>query len=222
MPIHTSSVPPGAGVEPERCEITHESTRRDALRASLMTPDTVHALADTFKTLGDPTRVRMLDALAREELCVCDLAVLVGLSESAVSHQLRLLRGLRLVRPRRAGRQVFYALDDQHIVSLFQQGLRHVQEARRAASDVGGRAGGERGGSLEPTPSVKTRGVPSGGGAPLDGRNAGPAPRQARGALSPSKGASDRAGRGAGAFAKLRRPWTKLERAESGGPRQRE
>ena len=88
-------------------------------------------LAETFRTLGDPTRVRMLDALAHSERCVTDLATLIGLSESAVSHQLRLLRNLRLVRTRRHGRLVFYALDDRHIITLFRQGLRHVQEGRR-------------------------------------------------------------------------------------------
>ena len=92
----------------------------------------VEALADTFRMLGDPTRVRILDVLAGDELCVCDIADLVGTSESAVSHQLRLLRGMRLVRPRRAGRQVYYALDDQHIISLFQQGVRHILEERGA------------------------------------------------------------------------------------------
>src|SRR5215467_3319985 len=86
------------------------------------------ALAETFKVLGDTTRVRILDALSRAELCVHELAARVGISESAVSHQLRLLRGMRLVRPRRDGRLVYYALDDQHIVGLFAQGLEHVQE----------------------------------------------------------------------------------------------
>ena len=86
------------------------------------------ALAETFKALGDVTRVRILDALSRAELCVGDIASVLGLSESAVSHQLRLLRGMRLVRPRRAGQMIFYALDDQHIVRLFAQGLEHVQE----------------------------------------------------------------------------------------------
>jgi ArsR family transcriptional regulator, lead/cadmium/zinc/bismuth-responsive transcriptional repressor len=92
---------------------------------------TVQALADTFRLLGDPTRVRIVDALARGELCVHEIAELVGISESAVSHQLRLMRSMRLVRGRRAGRCVYYALDDQHIVDLFQQGLRHVSEERR-------------------------------------------------------------------------------------------
>lgn len=93
--------------------------------------ESVTALAETFRMLGDTTRVRILDALSRTELCVQDLAQLVSLTESAVSHQLRLLRGLRLVRPRRSGRQIFYALDDHHIVRLFAQGLEHVQESAR-------------------------------------------------------------------------------------------
>lgn len=88
----------------------------------------VTELADTFKVLGDPTRVRILAVLSRSETCVADLAKLLGLTDSAVSHQLRLLRGMRVVRPRRAGRQVFYALADEHIVRLFEQGLTHVRE----------------------------------------------------------------------------------------------
>ena len=92
----------------------------------------MHALAETFRALGDPTRVRLLDALSHGELCVCDLGDSARLSESATSHQLRLLRTLRLVRPRRAGRMVFYALDDRHIVTLFKQGLRHVEESGTA------------------------------------------------------------------------------------------
>ncbi len=88
----------------------------------------MEALAETFKVLGDVTRVRILDALSRSEMCVGDLAGLLALSESATSHQLRLLRGLHLVRPRRAGQMIFYSLDDHHIVRLFAQGLEHVQE----------------------------------------------------------------------------------------------
>jgi ArsR family transcriptional regulator, lead/cadmium/zinc/bismuth-responsive transcriptional repressor len=86
------------------------------------------ALADTFKVLGDTTRIRILDALSRSELCVCDIARHVGLTESAVSHQLRLLRDSRIVRTRRNGRQIFYTLDDQHVVKLLSQGLEHVEE----------------------------------------------------------------------------------------------
>jgi ArsR family transcriptional regulator, lead/cadmium/zinc/bismuth-responsive transcriptional repressor len=107
------------------------------LKRALLAESSVTALAETFRVLGDTTRVRMLDALSRAELCVCDLAALLGLSESAVSHQLRLLRGMRLVRPRRDGRLVYYALDDEHIVDLFTQGLEHVEE--RASRRMPGR-----------------------------------------------------------------------------------
>ena len=93
-----------------------------------MSPGAVRDVAETFRILGDPTRVRILDALAGGELCVCDIASLAEISESAVSHQLRLLRGMRLVRPRRAGRLVYYALDDQHIIELLRQAHTHVEE----------------------------------------------------------------------------------------------
>src|SRR5690349_16930860 len=93
--------------------------------------ETVEALAETFRILGDPTRVRIVDALADGELCVHEIADRVEISESAVSHQLRLMRTMRIVRGRREGRCVYYTLDDQHILSLFQQGLRHVTEDAR-------------------------------------------------------------------------------------------
>ena len=89
----------------------------------------VQALADTFRILGDPTRVRIVDALVQGQLCVHEISERIGLSESAVSHQLRLVRSMRIVRGRREGRCVYYTLDDQHVLDLFQQGLRHVSEA---------------------------------------------------------------------------------------------
>ena len=95
-----------------------------------LTPHAVDGLTEIFRVLGDPTRVRILDALSRRELCVGDLASQLGVTESAVSHQLRLLRNTRIVRARRAGRMMFYALDDKHVLALFRQGLRHVQEGR--------------------------------------------------------------------------------------------
>ena len=119
----------------DHCDVFHlDPAKVAALRRRLLADVSAAALADTFKLLGDATRVRMLDALSRSELCVCDLAGLLGLSESAVSHQLRLLRGMRVVRARRAGRMVFYTLDDQHIIGLFEQGLEHVEEKSRARS----------------------------------------------------------------------------------------
>jgi ArsR family transcriptional regulator, lead/cadmium/zinc/bismuth-responsive transcriptional repressor len=124
-----TSATPAAPLQ-EACDVFHIDPQRVALlRRALIAAPAVDALAETFKALGDPTRVRVLDALSHGELCVCDLAQLVGLSQSATSHQLRLLRALRLVRSRRAGRMVFYTLDDRHIVTLFRQGLRHVEEA---------------------------------------------------------------------------------------------
>jgi len=85
-------------------------------------------LAEVFKILSHPTRLKLVHALSQEELCVCDLAALLGMTESAVSHQLRLLRSMRLVKHRRAGRLVYYALDDQHVRQLFAAALEHLQE----------------------------------------------------------------------------------------------
>ena len=100
---------------------------------SLLDDTSAAALAETFKVLGDPTRVRILDAVARAEVAVCDLAHALGLTQSAVSHQLRLLRSMRLVRSRRDGRHIYYRLDDDHIARLFKQGLEHVRERTGAA-----------------------------------------------------------------------------------------
>jgi DNA-binding transcriptional ArsR family regulator len=123
---------PEAPAEPDLAcgEPCHgDPARLEALRARLLAASTVESVADVFKLLGDPTRVRLLDALTHGERCVCDLAALVGITESAVSHQLRLLRAARLVRVRRAGRMAFYALDDHHVIGLLHDTRRHVEEA---------------------------------------------------------------------------------------------
>ena len=83
-------------------------------------------LAETFRVLGDPTRVRIIQALSLDELCVCDIASLLSTTKSAVSHQLRLLRSLRVVKYRKAGRIVYYSLDDSHVENLLQEGLHHI------------------------------------------------------------------------------------------------
>jgi DNA-binding transcriptional ArsR family regulator len=93
---------------------------------NLVDEATAARLADTFKALSDSTRVRIVSLLAGAELCVCDLSSALGMSQSAVSHQLRTLRDMRLVRWRRDGRQVFYTLDDEHVADLFRRGLDHV------------------------------------------------------------------------------------------------
>ena len=109
------------------CEVEAIDPERVALvLASMMDEETTRNLAEIFRALGDPTRLRILRALAASELCVCDLTAILGMSQSAVSHQLRLLRSLRLVRNRRAGRMIYYALDDDHIEKLLAQGLDHV------------------------------------------------------------------------------------------------
>lgn len=90
--------------------------------------DTLQSLTDIFKALSDPTRLKVVTALATCELCVCDLAAVSGSSESAVSHQLRILRNLKIVRYRREGKIVFYRLDDDHVKSLISQSLQHVKE----------------------------------------------------------------------------------------------
>ena len=94
----------------------------------LMSPRAVESLADTFRVLGDPTRVRILDALSGGELCVCDIASLAGISESAVSHQLRLLRGMRLVRPAAPAGWCSTRSTIEHIIELLRQALTHVEE----------------------------------------------------------------------------------------------
>jgi ArsR family transcriptional regulator len=111
----------------DQCSITyiHEDRVQDAL-AFLVKDSTAELLAETFKALSDPTRVRMVSLLADAELCVCDLAAALGMSQSAVSHQLRTLRDMRLVRRRREGRQIFYSLDDEHVADLYRRGLEHV------------------------------------------------------------------------------------------------
>lgn len=86
-------------------------------------------MAEVFGALSDPTRLRLLSALAYQELCVCDLAAATKMSESAVSHQLRLLRNLRLVSYRREGRNVFYGLADRHVINLYREVAEHLDEA---------------------------------------------------------------------------------------------
>jgi len=111
------------------CDVTciNERKVKRVLR-KLGTESDIASLAGLYKVLGDPTRVKILRALSLEELCVCDIAALVGLSQSAISHQLRFLRISRLVKYRRQGKMAYYALDDDHVRQLLEKGLRHVRE----------------------------------------------------------------------------------------------
>ncbi len=114
-------------VNEDRCELTYiDEERVRAVAPHIVDGLTATRLAELFKALGDATRVRILSALSHAELCVWDLAASLGMSQSAISHQLRLLRSLRLVRRVKRGRMVYYSLDDDHISSLFKSGMEHV------------------------------------------------------------------------------------------------
>lgn len=103
--------------------------RVERVRRAMPVAERLSEAAETYKVLGDPTRLRLLFALMQEELCVCDLAEFVEASQSAVSHQLRLLRDARLVRSRREGKMVYYQLDDDHVRHLLSEGLVHATES---------------------------------------------------------------------------------------------
>lgn len=124
-----------APVKPDTCDVPclHPDAVREA-RAALLPHEEAQDLAAIFSVLADPTRVRLVAALAERELCVCDLANVLGLRQSTVSHQLRLLRALRVVRFRKEGRVAYYALDDAHVSGLLAQGLEHVREAAGGAA----------------------------------------------------------------------------------------
>jgi DNA-binding transcriptional ArsR family regulator len=109
------------------CRIIHDDKVNEARQRALDNSAT-EDLCQTFKALGDPSRLKILWALEYQEMCVCDLAVLLGITESAVSHQLRLLRTLRLVKNRRDGTILYYRLADEHVSQLVRIALEHIQE----------------------------------------------------------------------------------------------
>lgn len=114
----------------DRCEIHYvDEGRVRAVAPHIVDGLTATRLGDLFKALSDPTRVRIVSALSQAELCVCDLAASLGMSQSAISHQLRLLRSLRLVKRVKRGRMVYYSLDDDHVDSLYRSGMEHVKHA---------------------------------------------------------------------------------------------
>lgn len=113
----------------ERCGVIDlDESGISALRAEMIAPARALALSAVFKALCDPTRLRLISLLVRQEFCVGDLAAALDVSQSVVSHQLRDMRRMGWVRNRREGRHVFYVLDDEHVRSLFEQGLAHTQD----------------------------------------------------------------------------------------------
>src|SRR5690554_2364865 len=107
--------------------IIHENVVSD-VRKKMLADETIMSLAEFFKVFGDPTRLNILYALSISEMCVCDLAALLTMSQSAISHQLKVLRQARLIKYRRDGKVIYYSLDDDHIRQVFAQGLAHVNE----------------------------------------------------------------------------------------------
>ncbi len=113
----------------DRCEVYYlDEQKVKQAQARLVDGLTATHLAQTFRALSDPSRVRIVSALSAGELCVCDIAASVGMSQSAVSHQLRALRDADLVQFRKVGRKAYYALDSSHIAALFGEGLQHVSK----------------------------------------------------------------------------------------------
>ena len=100
----------------------------ERVRKLLPQDETLYDLAELFKIFGDSTRVKILYALLESELCVCDIAKLMDVSQSAVSHQLRVLKASKLVKFRREGKTIFYSLADNHVVSILSQGMEHIEE----------------------------------------------------------------------------------------------
>ena len=99
------------------------------VRDNLPSDETLYDLAELFKVFGDTTRIKILYALFASEMCVCDIADLLGMTHSAISHQLRVLKQARLVKFRKEGKVVYYSLDDNHISQIFDCGLAHIQES---------------------------------------------------------------------------------------------
>lgn len=109
------------------CTVIHQEVV-DATRAKMPGEETLYDLAELFKVFGDTTRIKILCALFESEMCVCDIAALLNMSQSAISHQLRVLKQARLVKYRKDGKVVYYSLDDDHIKQIFDQGLLHIDE----------------------------------------------------------------------------------------------
>ena len=113
----------------ECCDFIHaHEDIVEKVRQVMPGEDTLYDLTELFRIFGDSTRVRILYVLFESEMCVCDIAALLGISQSAISHQLRALKTTRLVKSRREGKTVFYSLADDHVKAIINQGLEHVSE----------------------------------------------------------------------------------------------
>ena len=109
------------------CSVIHEHVV-DQVKDKMPPEETLYDLAEVFKVFGDSTRIKILWALAESEMCVCDISALLGMTQSDISHQLRILKAARLVKNRKEGKVVYYLLDDDHVKQIFEQGLDHINE----------------------------------------------------------------------------------------------
>lgn len=109
------------------CNIIHQDIV-DSVKSNMPSEENLYDVAELFKVFGDTTRIKIICALFEAEMCVCDIANLLGMTQSAISHQLRVLKQARLVKYRREGKIVYYSLDDEHVRHIFNQGLAHINE----------------------------------------------------------------------------------------------
>ena len=115
----------------EKCKVTvvHQELV-NKINETLPKEEVLYDLAEIFKVFGDTTRIKILYSLFKHEMCVCDIAAIVGVSQSAISHQLSFLKQAKLVKNKKVGKIVYYSLDDDHITSIFNEGLKHVKEQK--------------------------------------------------------------------------------------------
>ena len=111
------------------CQIKHVHDEVcEQVSVEMPDEDKLYDVAELFKIFGDSTRIRILSALAQAEMCVCDIGTVLNMTKSAVSHQLRILRQAKLVKNRRCGKEIFYSLDDEHVLSIINLALEHIEE----------------------------------------------------------------------------------------------
>ena len=108
------------------CNIIHKEVVEDTL-AKMLQPDLFDKIAEFFKIIGDPTRTKILFALDQNEMCVCDIANVLGMTKSSISHQLAVLRKSGIVKYRRDGKEIYYTLDDEHVKQVFEVGIEHIE-----------------------------------------------------------------------------------------------
>lgn len=114
-------------IESCSCSLIHEDVVK-RVGINMIREEELFSLAEIFKIFGDPTRLKILNALFEAEMCVCDISALLNMTQSAISHQLKVLKQARLVKYRREGKVVYYSLDDDHIKHIFDEGLVHIRE----------------------------------------------------------------------------------------------